>query len=83
MASWHQDNCYPSEATFIPRPSIGPGDEVAEDDGVLMSIVMDASKSTSFLLVLDALTFKELATADTGHVIPLSFAHGSYRLQEN
>ncbi|KAI8972509.1 carotenoid oxygenase [Pilobolus umbonatus] len=82
LASWHQHNCYPSEPTFIPRPSIGAGDEVAEDEGVLMSIVMDASKSTSFILVLDAITFKVLATADTGCLIPLSFSHGSYRLRD-
>ncbi|KAL9539032.1 hypothetical protein MBANPS3_010512 [Mucor bainieri] len=82
-ASWHQDFCYPSEAVFVPRPSIGPEDEVGEDEGVLISVVMNSAKSTSFLLVLDAGSLNVLATADLERLVPLSFAHGSYRLREN
>lgn len=75
IGSWHREYCYPSEAVFIPKPGNN-----AEDDGVLACIVMDSSKSTSFLLFLDAITMTELATADIGYVVPLSFSHGSYRL---
>ncbi|OBZ90414.1 Beta,beta-carotene 9',10'-oxygenase [Choanephora cucurbitarum] len=81
-ASWHQDACYPSEAMFVPRPPVGPQDRVAEDEGVLLSIVMDSARATSFLLVLDAQTFEVLATAGLEKLVPLSFAHGSYRLRE-
>lgn len=83
MASWHKDFCYPSEALFVPRPSIGPEDEVGEDEGVLLSVVLNSQKATSFLLVLDAGTLEELATADLERLVPLSFAHGSCRLREN
>ncbi|KAI8878597.1 hypothetical protein K501DRAFT_277366 [Backusella circina FSU 941] len=79
VGSWHKEYCYPSEAVFIPKP----GSSNAEDDGVLVSVVMDSSKATSFLLILDAATLTELATADIGYVVPLSFAHGSYRLRED
>jgi torulene dioxygenase len=83
VASWHQDFCYPSEALFVPRPSIGPEDEVGEDEGVLISVVMDSQRATSFILVLDAITLKVLATADLERIVPLSFAHGACRLREN
>ncbi|KAI8355130.1 carotenoid oxygenase [Blakeslea trispora] len=82
-ASWHQTSCYPSEAIYIPRPPVGPQDRVAEDEGVLLSIVMDSARATSFLLVLDAQTFEVLATANLDRLIPLSFSHGSYHLREN
>lgn len=83
VASWHQDFCYPSEAVFIPRPAIGPEDEVGEDEGVLISVVLNSARATSFLLVLDASNLSVLATADLERLIPLSFSHGSYRLREN
>lgn len=83
VASWHQDFCYPSEAVFVPRPSIGPEDEVGEDEGVLISVVLNSQKSTSFMLVLDANTLEVLATADLERLVPLSFAHGACRLREN
>ncbi|KAI9316084.1 retinal pigment epithelial membrane protein-domain-containing protein [Dichotomocladium elegans] len=85
--SWHEENCYPSEAVFIgrrsatPSSSMGGCDEVQEDDGVLVSVVLDSARATSFLLVLDARTLKEIARADLGVLIPLSFARGSYRLR--
>lgn len=83
VASWHQDFCYPSEAVFVPRPSIGPEDEVGEDEGVLISVVMNSAKATSFLLILDAGSLQVLATADLERLVPLSFAHGSCRLRED
>lgn len=82
MTSWHQEGCYPSEPVFIPRPSIGPEDQVGEDEGVLLSVVMNAATSSSFLLVLDATSLQVLATADLERLVPISFAHGSYRLLE-
>ncbi|KAI8149736.1 retinal pigment epithelial membrane protein-domain-containing protein [Fennellomyces sp. T-0311] len=78
--TWYEHGCYPSEAVFVPRPSTGPEDEVAEDDGVLLSIVMDSARATSFLLVLDAASLSVLAKAYLGTLVPLSFARGSYRL---
>jgi carotenoid cleavage dioxygenase-like enzyme len=53
-----------------------PGDR-AEDEGVLLSVVLDAERETSFLLVLDAGTLEEAARARVPHHIPFSF-HGQH-----
>jgi torulene dioxygenase len=37
---------------------------VDEDDGVLLSVVLDGFKETSYLLCLDARTMKELERAE-------------------
>lgn len=67
---------YPGECQFIGRPGA-----VEEDDGIVLSIVLDSDETKPhFLLVLDAKTFKELARAEisreTAHV-PASI-HGIY-----
>lgn len=80
IASWHEENCYPSEAVFIPRPAEGDL-ELKEDDGVLVSVVLDSARAMSFLLILDASTMQVLAKADLGMIVPISFGRGSYRLR--
>ena len=45
--------------------------------GVLLSVVLDGDRNTSFLLVLGATTFTELARAQAPHVVPFGF-HGQY-----
>jgi beta,beta-carotene 9',10'-dioxygenase len=57
---------------FVRRP-----DGSAEDDGVVLSVVLDSSAGRSFLLVLDAGSFEELARAEAPHHIPFGF-HGQY-----
>jgi beta,beta-carotene 9',10'-dioxygenase len=69
---WSAPDCYPGEPIFVRRP----GDE-AEDSGVVLSVVLDATAGRSFLLVLDAGSFEELARADAPHHIPFGF-HGQY-----
>lgn len=69
---WERPGCSPSEPVFVARP----GAE-AEDDGVLLSVVLDTERETSALLVLDAATLEELASAETPHHIPFSF-HGQF-----
>jgi carotenoid cleavage dioxygenase-like enzyme len=44
---------------------------------VLLSVVLDGDRNTSFLLVLGATTFTELARAQAPHVVPFGF-HGQY-----
>jgi carotenoid cleavage dioxygenase-like enzyme len=56
----------------VARPS-----GVQEDDGVLLSVVLDVRARTSFLLVLDAATLGEVARASVPHHIPFGF-HGNY-----
>jgi beta,beta-carotene 9',10'-dioxygenase len=69
---WHESNCHPGEPVFIPRPG-----GKAEDDGVLLSVVLDAAAGRSFLLVLDAATLDEIARAGLPHHIPLGI-HGQF-----
>jgi carotenoid cleavage dioxygenase-like enzyme len=53
-----------------------PGAE-DEDAGVVLSVVLDAAAERSFLLVLDARSFEELARAEAPHHIPFGF-HGQF-----
>ena len=69
---WSAPGCYPGEPIFVRRP----GDE-AEHGGVVLSVVLDAAAGRSFLLVLDASSFEELARAEAPHHIPFGF-HGGY-----
>jgi beta,beta-carotene 9',10'-dioxygenase len=69
---WHDEACYPGEAIFVAAPHA-----TQEDDGVVLSIVLDGTKGTSFLAVIDAASFTELARAEVPHHIPFSF-HGMY-----
>jgi carotenoid cleavage dioxygenase-like enzyme len=70
--SWAEPGCYAGEPVFVARP----GAE-REDDGALLSVVLDASAGNSFLLVLDASDLSELARAEVPHHIPLGF-HGQF-----
>jgi beta,beta-carotene 9',10'-dioxygenase len=69
---WEEPGCYPGEAVFVARPQAE-----REDDGVLLSVVLDAGAGCSFLLVLDAGDLHELARARVPHHIPFSF-HGQF-----
>lgn len=71
-ASWSEPGTYPGEPVFVRTP----GTE-REDSGVLMSVVLDATARTSFLLVLDAAGLAEIARARVPHHIPFGF-HGDY-----
>ncbi|HEX4733867.1 MAG TPA: carotenoid oxygenase family protein [Thermoleophilaceae bacterium] len=70
--SWSEAGCYPGEAVFVERPG-----GTAEDDGVILSVVLDANAERSFLVVLDAASFTEVARAEAPHGIPFGF-HGQY-----
>jgi beta,beta-carotene 9',10'-dioxygenase len=72
VTSWAEPGCFPGEPVFVARPA-----GVQEDDGVLLSVVLDVRARTSFLLVLDAATLGELARASVPHHIPFGF-HGNY-----
>jgi carotenoid cleavage dioxygenase-like enzyme len=72
VSTWYAAGLYPGEPVFVPSPSAN-----AEDDGVLLSIVLDTAKNRSFLLVLDAASLNEAARAETPHAIPFHF-HGNF-----
>jgi beta,beta-carotene 9',10'-dioxygenase len=69
---WREPDCWPGEPVFVARPGA-----TEEDDGVLLSVVLDGRRNTSFLLVLDATNLTELARAEVPHHIPFSF-HGRF-----
>jgi beta,beta-carotene 9',10'-dioxygenase len=63
--TWSVPGSFPGEPVFVARPG-----GVEEDDGVLLSVVLDASAASSYLLVLDA-------RALVPHHIPFGF-HGLF-----
>jgi carotenoid cleavage dioxygenase-like enzyme len=67
---WQERGSLPGVPIFARRPG-----STREDDGVLLSVVLDAGRRTSFLLVLDARDMSELARASVPHHIPFGF-HG-------
>jgi carotenoid cleavage dioxygenase-like enzyme len=70
--TWFEAGCYPGEPVFVPAPG-----GTSEDDGVVLSVVLDSTAGTSFMLVLDAGSWRELARAGVPHAIPFGF-HGQF-----
>ncbi len=69
---WRERGVYPGEPVFVARPGAR-----AEDDGVILSVVLDGIRRRSGLLVLDARNMEEIARASVPHHIPFGF-HGLY-----
>jgi beta,beta-carotene 9',10'-dioxygenase len=70
--TWYEDGCYPGEPVFVGAPT-----RTNEDEGVLLSVVLDAEQGQSFLLVLDAASLGELARAYVPQPILLGY-HGDF-----
>ena len=70
--AWFEEDCYPGEAVFAGRPG-----RSAEDDGVILSVVLDAARETSFLLILDAASFTERARVELPHPVLFGY-HGAF-----
>lgn len=70
--SWTEQNCQPGEPIFVLRHGAG-----GEDDGVVLSVVLDSKSGQSFLLILDSKSFKEIGRALVPHHIPFGI-HGQY-----
>ncbi len=64
------------EPIFVPKP----GSDV-EDEGVLLSVVLDTAEERSFLVVLDARDMTEMARALVPQPVPFGF-HGQYMDEE-
>ncbi|KAJ5089973.1 Carotenoid oxygenase [Penicillium argentinense] len=62
----------PGEPIFVANP-----DGTSEDDGVLLSVVLDGMRGTSYLLCLDARNLKELGRAHVNGAIGFGF-HGQH-----
>ncbi len=70
--TWSQEGCQPGEPIFVADPM---GQK--EDDGVILTIVINIADHSSFLLILDAKTFTEQARATVQHQIPAGL-HGQF-----
>ncbi|MXR21610.1 carotenoid oxygenase family protein [Halobacterium bonnevillei] len=68
---WEEAETFCGEPVFVPEPGGG------ERDGVVLSVVLDAAREQSFLLVLDADSFEERARAWAPDVLPFDF-HGQF-----
>lgn len=69
---WYEDGMYPGEPVFVAAPNA-----IREDEGVVLSVVLDSSADQSFLLVLDAETFTEIGRTKLPQIVPFGF-HGQY-----
>ena len=67
-----EPGAYAGEPVYVPRPGAEQ-----EDDGVLLSVVLEPDRGASSLLVLDAGDLSELARARVPHHIPFGF-HGQH-----
>src|SRR5436190_1603370 len=63
---------YPGEPVHVGRPG-----RTEEDDGVLLTVVLEPERAASSMVVLDAATLTELARARVPHHIPFGF-HGQF-----
>lgn len=70
--TWYEPDCYPGEPVFVGAP-----DRSAEDEGVVLSVVLNAAKGNSFLLILDAQSFAEIGRAEIPHAVLFGY-HGDY-----
>jgi torulene dioxygenase len=72
---YERPKCTPSEPIFVPRPGA-----TREDDGVVLVIELDGVKGKSALVVIDAMSFKEIGRAEVESgefVVPHHF-HGAW-----
>lgn len=71
-AAWAAPDTYCGEPVFVPRPGAD-----REDDGVVLSVLLETAAARSSLLVLDGRRFEELARVPLPHVVPFDF-HGQF-----
>lgn len=70
--TWSEADCYPGEPIMLAAP-----DGEKEDDGVVVSVVLDGRNGSSFLVVLDATDLSELCRATGAPAVPFGF-HGNF-----
>jgi torulene dioxygenase len=70
---WEQEAHTPSEPIFVADP-----EGSAEDDGVLLTVVLDGIKGKSYLLCLDARDLRERGRAEMDGAMAFGF-HGAHK----
>jgi carotenoid cleavage dioxygenase-like enzyme len=74
--NWYREGHYPGEPVFIAAPNSS-----AEDEGLLLSVVLDSHTQTSYLLILNAVNLEQMAKATLPHSILFGY-HGTF-IQHN
>ncbi len=69
---WSEPGAFPGEAVFVAAPRAA-----REDDGVLLSLVLEPAAEASFLLILDARDLSEICRAWLPHPVPFD-SHGAF-----
>lgn len=75
---WEEHAHTPGECIFIPPPEL----DAAEDEGVLLTVVLNGRAKKSYLLVLNAKDLKEIARAELETVVGFGF-HGKHVARGN
>jgi beta,beta-carotene 9',10'-dioxygenase len=70
--TWRQSGHFPGEPVFVRRPGAS-----ADDDGILLSVVLEGRAGRSYLLALDPPTLEPRARAFLPHYVPCGF-HGTF-----
>ncbi|EDO28841.1 predicted protein [Nematostella vectensis] len=70
--TWGNPGLVASEPVFVPKP-----DAEDEDEGVVLSAVIDVVNGNTFLLLLDGKTFEELGRAEVSVMMPMNI-HGRF-----
>ena len=69
---WSRKGYTPGEPIFVAKPNAKN-----EDDGLLLVLCLDGFGEKSLLVVLDACTFTEIASATVPSIVPFGF-HGAF-----
>lgn len=72
VRQWRDSGTHPGKPLFVPSP-----DANGEDDGIILSVVLDPEADRSQLVCLDATTLRELGRAHLPHWLPFGF-HGQF-----
>jgi len=70
--AWRGEDLFPGEPVFVPNPGAQ-----SEDEGVVISLVLDGQRQRSSFVVLDAKSFTERARIELPLFVPQGF-HGEF-----
>lgn len=73
---WIEEDTFPGEPVFVPHP-----EAKAEDDGLLLTVFLDGMSGNSFMHIMDAQSFTEIARVNIPQHIPFCF-HGQFYNQQ-
>ncbi|KKA19799.1 Carotenoid cleavage dioxygenase [Rasamsonia emersonii CBS 393.64] len=75
--TWSEHGQTAGEAIFVPRRGTEAADNLDEDDGILLTVVLDGPAGRSYLLALDPKTMTETGRAELDGPVGFAF-HGTH-----